>query len=44
VPMAKAIVAMFILALALMVGSLLLFVREVQWANHNIRVHEEFLK
>jgi Protein of unknown function (DUF2721) len=44
VPMAKAIVAMFILALALMVGSLLLFVREVQWANHNIRVREEFLK
>jgi Protein of unknown function (DUF2721) len=43
VPMAKAIVAMFILALALMVGSLLLFVREVQWANHNIRVREEFL-
>jgi hypothetical protein len=44
VQMAKAIVAMFILALALMAGSLLLFVREVQWANHNIRVREEFLK
>jgi Protein of unknown function (DUF2721) len=44
VQMAKAIVAMFILALALMAGSLLLFVREVQWANYNIRVREEFLK
>ncbi len=44
VQIAKAIVAMFILALALMAGSLLLFVREVHWANHNIRVREEFLK
>jgi hypothetical protein len=44
VQMAKAIVATFILALALMVASLLLFVREVQLANHSIRVREEFLK
>ncbi len=44
VQMAKAIVAMFILALALMAASLLMFVREVQLANRNIRVHEEFLQ
>ncbi len=44
IQMAKAIVAMFILALALMATSLLMFVREVQLANRNIRVHEEFLK
>jgi small-conductance mechanosensitive channel len=44
VQMAKAIVAMFILALALMAASLLMFVREVQLANRNIRVHEEFLR
>lgn len=44
VQMAKAIVATFILALALMAASLLMFVREVQLANRNIRVHEEFLQ
>jgi hypothetical protein len=44
VQMAKAIVAMFILALALMATSLLMFVREVYLANRSIRVHEEFLK
>jgi hypothetical protein len=43
IQMAKAIVAMFILALALMVASLLMFVREVSLANRTIRVHEEFL-
>jgi hypothetical protein len=42
--MATAIVAMFILALTLMAASLLFFVREVQLANRNIRVREEFLK
>ncbi len=41
--MAIAIVAMFILALTLMAASLLFFVREVQLANRNIRVREEFL-
>ncbi len=42
--MAWAIVATFILALALMAASLLLFVREVQLANRNIRVRDEFLR
>ncbi len=42
--MAQAIVAMFILALLLMAASLILFVREIQLANRNIRVREEFLQ
>jgi hypothetical protein len=42
--MAWAIVATFILALALMAAALLLFVREVQLANRNIRVRDEFLR
>jgi hypothetical protein len=41
--MANAIVATFMLALLLTAGSLLFFVREVQLANHNIRVRDEFL-
>jgi Protein of unknown function (DUF2721) len=42
--MGPAIVATFILALALTVVALLCFVREVQLANHNIRVRDEFLE
>jgi hypothetical protein len=41
--MANAIVATFMLALLLTAGSLLFFVREVQLANDNIRVRDEFL-
>jgi hypothetical protein len=42
--MGPAIVATFMLALALTAISLLCFVREVQLANHNIRVRDEFLE
>jgi 4-hydroxybenzoate polyprenyltransferase len=42
--MGSAIVATFMLALALTAVSLLCFVREVQLANHNIRVRDEFLE
>lgn len=38
------IVAVFIVALILLSGSLILFVREVQLATHAIRVREEFLE
>jgi hypothetical protein len=42
--MAKAIVATFLIALVLTAASLLLFVREVHLANHNIRVRDEFFE
>ncbi len=42
--MANAIVATFMIALTLTATSLLYFVREVQLANRNIRVREEFLE
>ena len=42
--MGPAIIATFILALTLTAASLLCFVREVQLANHNIRVRDEFLE
>ena len=42
--MGSAIIATFMLALALTAAALLCFVREVQLANHNIRVRDEFLE
>jgi MFS family permease len=42
--MAWLVVAVFILALGLMAGSLVLFVREVQLATHAIYIPEEYLE
>jgi hypothetical protein len=44
ISMAWVMVAVFILALALMAGSLILFVREVGLATHAIYVPEEYLE
>lgn len=42
--MAWIVVAVFMMALALMAGSLILFVREIQLATHAINVPEEYLE
>ena len=42
--MAWLVVAVFILALGLMAGSLVMFVREIQLATHAIYIPEEFLE